>query len=147
MAKRNDGKSKLTEERRLQLPVIAAEIRKILYGTEGFAKWGTSFGEIESDASEIGHEIIRQVMEQVSEEQSRSMPASAMTMESGEVAQFVGTESRVIETPSGPVSWPEPKAFLPESRKDFFPSNSRDGIDGQGRSFARVGAENHSVGE
>ncbi len=36
------------------------------------------------------------------------------------MVELIGTESRTIETVSGTVNWPEPKAYLPKSRKTFF---------------------------
>ena len=130
MAKRLDGKSKLTPEIRRQLAELAAESRKSMYGDQRFPEWGTSFAEIEADANELGREYIRLLMEQTSEEQSRNVPASALTAASGEVADLVGKESRTIETVSGAVHWSEPKAYLPKSRKAFFPSDPRHGVEG-----------------
>ena len=130
MAHRTDGKSKLTPEVRRRLAELAAESRGLIYGGPQCPEWGTSFAEIESDANELGHEYIRLLMEQTSDEQSRNMPTAALTVESGEVADRIGTEPRTIETASGPVSWAEPKAYLPESRKAFFPSDPRVGVEG-----------------
>ena len=130
MAKRMDGKTKLTPEMRQHLLEFARKARGLIYGEEGCPVWGTFFSEIESDAKEVGHEFIRLLMEQTSDVQSRKMPPAAMTSASGEIAQLVGTEKRTLETESGPVSWLEPKAHLPKSRKAFFPSESRSGAGG-----------------
>ena len=127
MAKRTDGKSKLTPEMRQRLAAAAAEARRLVYGDRGCPEWGTSFAEIETDAKEIGHEMIRLLMEQSADEQGHAMPPSALTTCSGEVAQLTGVEERTLETESGPVSWPEPKAHLPKSRKAFFPSGQSAG--------------------
>ena len=128
MANRTDGKSKLTPELRQRLAELAAESRGLVYGAPRCPEWGTSFAEIESDAKEVGHEYIRLLMEQTSDEQSRTMPAAALTAPSGEVADLIGTKPRTLETASGPVSWPEPAAYLPKSRKAFFPSDPRIGV-------------------
>jgi len=130
MAKRTDGKTKLTVEVRRRLSELAREARELLYGEEGCPAWGTSFRELESDAGEFGHELIRLLMEQASDEQSQKMPAAALKVESGEVAQLIGTEQRSLETESGPVQWLEPKANLPQSRKAFFPSEPGVGTEG-----------------
>lgn len=130
MASRTDGKSKLSPEVRRRLAELAAESRGLIYGDQRCPDWGTSFAEIEIDANELGHEYIRLLMEQTSDEQSRNMPSAALTAGSGEVADLIGTESRTIETVSGPVRWGEPKAYLPESRKAFFPSDPRLGVEG-----------------
>lgn len=130
MARRTDGKAKLSPEVRQQLAEMVRVSRELIYGKPGCPAWGTKFAEIESDAKEIGHEFIRLLMEQTSDEQSRSTPNASLKSESGEEAVLTGTETRTIETESGPVSWPEPKAYLPKSRKAFFPSESRTGVEG-----------------
>lgn len=123
MAKRAIGKSKLTPEIRKRLVAVAADTRELVYGEQGCPEWGTSFAEIESDAKEVGHELIRLLMEQTGGDQAGIMPEAALTTDSGETAQCIGTRPRKIETESGPVSWPEPQAYLPKSRKAFFPSD------------------------
>ena len=122
MAKRTDGKAKLTPEVRERLVELAREARLLVYGEQGCPEWGTTFAEIESDAREVGHEFIRLLMEQTGDEQSRDVPDTALTSDSGEAARLVGTRKRTIETESGPVSWQEPQAHLSKSRKAFFPS-------------------------
>jgi hypothetical protein len=122
MPKRTIGTSKLTPEMRQRLAEVAREARRLVYGDKGCPEWGTSFAEIESDAREVGHEFIRLLMEQTTDGQAREMPPTALNTESGEVAQRTGTEQRDLETESGTVSWSEPKAYLPKSRKAFFPS-------------------------
>jgi hypothetical protein len=122
MAKRSTGSSKLTPEVRQQLANMARAARQLVYGEPGCPVWGTLFAEIEDDAKEVGHEFMRLLMEQTTEGQAAALPAAALTTGSGEVAQAVGCRERVIETESGTVVWSEPKAYLPKSRKDFFPS-------------------------
>lgn len=124
MAKRTDGKSKLTAEMRERLVKAAAEARRLVYGEAGYPGWGTSFAEIEADAKEVGHEFIRLLMEQTAGEQAAEVPESALASDSGEQAQWTGQEKdRTLITESGVVSWREPQAYLPKSRKDFFPSD------------------------
>ena len=123
MGKRIAALSKLTPEVRKRLAELAAEARELVYGAQGCPKWGTTFAEIEADAKEVGHEFIRLVMEQTGSQQVDFLPTDVLTTDSGEKAQRVGTRQRRIETESGPVSWSEPKAYLPKSRKAFFPSD------------------------
>ena len=122
MGTRAAAMSKLTPEIRKRLAELAAEARELVYGDQGCPKWGTSFAEIEADAKEVGHEFIRLVMEQTGSEQVGILPEEALTTSSGETAQRIGSRQREVETESGPVSWAEPKAYLPKSRKAFFPS-------------------------
>ena len=123
MGRRIAAFSKLTPEVRKRLAELAAEARQLVYGSPGCPQWGTSFAEIEADAKEVGHEFIRLVMEQTGSQQADLMPTDVLTTDSGEKAQQIGTRPRKIETESGPVSWSEPQAYLPKSRKAFFPSD------------------------
>jgi hypothetical protein len=127
MAKRSIGATKLTAEVRQRLAEVAAEARQLVYGEPGCPEWGTSFLEMESDAREVGHEFIRLLLEQTADRQAGTMPETALTTGTGEAAQRVGTDLREIETESGVVQWEEPKAYLPKSRKDFFPSGESAG--------------------
>jgi len=122
MAKRTVGKSKLTAEVRQRLGEIAREAQWLLYGEGKCPEWGTSFAEIEDDAKEVGYELIRLLMQYSVIDQAEGMPKAALTSDSGEVAEGAGTEERTLETESGPVTWNEPQAYLPKSRKAFFPS-------------------------
>jgi hypothetical protein len=131
MVRRITGKSKLTPQVRQRLSEVASELRDLVYGEAGCPEWGTSFAEIEDDAKEVGHEIIRLVMEQSADQQAEHLPAAALTTEAGEPARLVGTQERTLETESGGVSWCEPKAYLPKSRKAFFPSVAGLGAEGR----------------
>lgn len=122
MAKRTVGKPKLTPEVRQRLAEIAREAQWLLYGEGKCPEWGTSFAEIEDDAKEVGHELIRLLMQHSVADQVEGMPVAALTTDSGEVAEGTRTEERTIDTETGPVTWNEPKAYLPQSRKAFFPS-------------------------
>jgi hypothetical protein len=122
MAKRTVGKPKLTPEVRQRLAEIAREAQGLLYGEGKCPEWGTSFAEIEDDAKEVGYELIRLLMQHSVADQVENMPEGALASDAGEVAQEAGTEERTIETESGPVVWNEPQAYLPKSRKAFFPS-------------------------
>jgi len=122
MVTRTLGKRKLTPQVRQRLDEIAAEARRLMYGEAGCPEWGTLFAEIEDDAQEVGHELIRLLMQQTAEGQAQTLPDEALTIDTGEAARSIGVETRTIETESGEVSWDEPKAYLPKSRKAFFPS-------------------------
>ncbi len=122
MVKRTMGQTKLSPQVRQRLAELAAEARQLVYGEAGCPEWGTPFAEIEDDAKEVGHEFIRLLMQQAAEGQVKSLPEEALITDAGEVAQSIGTEERTIETESGEVSWNEPQAYLPKSRKAFFPS-------------------------
>ena len=130
MAKRTDGKTKLTPEVRQRLVEVAAEARRLVYGDKGHPLWGTKFVEIENDAKEVGHEFIRLLMEQTSGSQAQDIPADALVTETGEAAQIIGRTERTLITESGDIEWAEPKAHLPNSRRAFFPSGEGSGTAG-----------------
>ena len=122
MATRTVGKSKLTPEVRQRLEELAGEARALVYGQAGCPEWGTTFAEIEADAREVGQEFMRLVMEQTNTPQAVEVPEAALQTDAGEVATGLITQDRTLETEAGNVSWKEPKAYLPKSRKAFFPS-------------------------
>ena len=122
MATRTVGKSKLTPEVRQRLVELAGEARALVYGQAGCPEWGTKFVEIEADARELGHEFLRLMMEQTNSRQAAVVPDGALRTDSGEVATGLIGEDRTLGTEAGNVSWKEPKAYLPKSRKAFFPS-------------------------
>ena len=122
MATRTVGKSKLTPEVRQRLEELAGEARALVYGQAGCPEWGTTFAEIEADAREVGQEFLRLVMQQTNSQQATVVPEAAMQTDAGEVATGLITQDRTLETEAGNVSWKEPKAYLPKSRKAFFPS-------------------------
>jgi len=130
MVKRTTGPTKLTPQVRERLAELASESRQLVYGEAGGPEWGTLFAEIEDDAKEVGHEIIRLLMQQVAEGQVESLPDGAFLADGPEVAQSIGTEERTIETESGEVIWNEPKGYRPKSRKAFFPSVEGPGTEG-----------------
>jgi len=130
MVVRSTGERKLTPQVRQRLAEMVQEARQLVYGEAGCPEWGTLFAEIEDDAKEVGHEFIRLLMQQATEGQAELLPNEALAIETGETVLSVGREKRVIETESGEVSWEEPKAYLPKSRKDFFPSIESPGAGG-----------------
>ena len=123
MATRTDGKTKLTPEVRRRLVEVAAEARRLVSGEKGHPLWGTKFVEIENDAKEVGHEFIRLLMEQTSGSQAQDIPADALVTETGETALLIGQTGRTLASESGDIEWSEPKAHLPKSRRDLFPSD------------------------
>jgi len=130
MAKRTTGRRKLTPEVQRRLAEMAAEAQRLIYGEMQCPEWGTSFAEIEQDAKEIGCEFIRVLMQQVASAQSSAMPAGELAVAAEETARPRGTRERRIQTEAGVVVWNEPQAYLPKSRKAFFPSEQGPGAAG-----------------
>jgi len=122
MVKRTVGPKKLTPEVRQWLAEMVAEARQLVYGEAGCPAWKTLFALIEDDAKEVGHEFIRLLMEQTAKEHAAALPAEELVTDREEAARLIDPEERTLETESGPVSWNEPQAYLPKSRKAFFPS-------------------------
>jgi hypothetical protein len=122
MVERSTGRTKLTPQVRQRLAEMVAEARSLVYGEAGCPVWGTLFAEIEDDAREVGHEFIRLLMQQAADGQAENLPPEALVTDSGEAGQPISPRERTIETESGEVNWDEPVAWLPKSRKAFFPS-------------------------
>jgi len=122
MAHNRDELSTRVKER---IAVCQAEVRELLYGEAGCPVWGTKFAEIERTAMSVGEELSRQMMALVAEAQSRELPRDIQTVE-GEQALSVGTVPRSLVTEAGPIEYQTPKAYLPQSRRAFFPSG--DGV-------------------
>ena len=103
-----------------RLREMARELRQVLYGQEGCPEWGTTFAKIESDGMSVGLELARLLMEQSVSEQAQRMPEPAQCVD-GDVVQPAGTNRSKIESEAGPVNWKEPRGYLKQGRKAFFP--------------------------
>lgn len=118
------NREELSDRVRERIAACQAEVREILYGEAGCPVWGTSFAEIERIAMSVGEELSRQFMALAAQTQGGEIPAEAWVCQ-GEQALPVGTETRSLVTEAGPIEYETPKAYLPKSRRAFFPS--RDG--------------------
>jgi hypothetical protein len=74
----------------------------------------------------VGEELSRQLMAEAAGRQQAELSAENLLC-NGEQANFVGTELRVLDTEAGPIEYQTPKAYLPKSRRDFFPSGDGSG--------------------
>ena len=115
------NREELSERVKQRIAACQAEVRELLYGEAGCPVWGTKFAEIERTAMSVGEELSRQMMALVAEAQSREMPRDVLTVE-GEQALSVGTVPRSLVTEAGFIEYQTPKAYLPQSRRAFFPS-------------------------
>lgn len=120
MASNREELSKRVKQR---IAACQAEVRELLYGEAGCPVWGTHFAEIERTAMSVGEELSRQFMALATEAQKREMPEEALAC-GGEQALPVGTEPRSLVTEAGPIEYQTPKAYLPKSRRAFFPSGA-----------------------
>ena len=116
-------REELSERVKQRITECQADVRAMLYGEAGCPVWGTRFAEIERTAMSVGEELSRQFMALAAEAQGGEMPEEALTCE-GEPALPVGMETRPLVTEAGPIQYKTPKAYLPESRRAFFPSGA-----------------------
>jgi hypothetical protein len=119
-------REKLSERVKQRIAACQTEVREILYGEAGCPVWGTRFAEIERIAMSVGEELSRQFMAVAAELQSREIPKDALACH-GEQAVAVGTATRSLVTEAGPIEYETPKAYLPKSRRAFFPSGDSAG--------------------
>jgi hypothetical protein len=117
MGKRRD---ELSERIKAKVAEFDAEIRQLLYGEAGCPAWGTKFAEIEKVAMAVGEELSRRVMVAAAGLQQTELSLKALVCE-GESAEIVGVEKRCLETEAGLIEYETPKAYLPKSRRAFFP--------------------------
>jgi hypothetical protein len=104
-----------------RLGEVAAELRQMIYGEQGYPEWGTKFTEIESEGMAVGLELARLLMEQSVGEQATHMPEEGLDCPE-ETAQPAGTDRADLKTQAGDVEWDEPAAYLNKARRAFFPS-------------------------
>jgi len=104
-----------------RLGEVAAELRHIIYGEQGFPEWGTKFTQIEGEGMAVGLELARLLMEQSVGEQATHMPGEDLDCPE-ETAQPAGTDRADLKTQAGEVEWDEPAAYLNKARRAFFPS-------------------------
>ena len=124
------SKKKLDPQVQEWLRKVAAEGRALLYGSAAYPEWGTKFAEIEQDGMSVGLELARLVMEQSVAEQAQHMPAVAVEVPSDE-ALPAGKEATALETEAGVVDWEQPRSYLKQGRKAFFPPTPISGVGGR----------------
>ena len=103
-----------------RLGEMAAELRQMIYGEQGFPEWGTKFAQIEDEGMAVGFELARVLMEQSVSEQATHMPEEELDCPE-ETAQPAGTDRADLKTQAGDVRWDEPAAYLNKARRAFFP--------------------------
>ena len=111
----------LSERVKQLIAECEANVRQVMYGEACCPVWGTSFAEIESIGMSVGEELSRRFMALAAEVQGLEMPAEALVCE-GEQADPAGTTTRSLVTEAGPIQYETPRAYLPKSRRAFFPS-------------------------
>lgn len=114
-------REELSERVKRRIAACQAEVRELLYGEAGCPVWGTKFAEIERTAMSVGEELSRQFMALAAESQGREMPGGALAC-GGEQALPVGMKTRSLVTEAGTIEYETPQAYLPKSRRAFFPS-------------------------
>lgn len=119
----------MNAELRGKIRAAAAELRKCLYGPQGFPEWGTKFVQIEDDCCEIGDALTAALLEQSIAEQAQTPPSTASTCSKCRHETRPDPddplEPRPLQTSRGEIAWQEPKRYCAECRQDFFPSELR----------------------
>lgn len=116
----------LSEAVKAKVAEFDAAIREILYGEKGCPVWGTKFVEIEALAMSVGEELSRRMMAAAAGQQVAELPPDSLVCEE-EQAQLAGTEDRPLETEAGTIRYQTPRAYLPKSRRAFFPTGEGSG--------------------
>ncbi|MBS0203171.1 MAG: hypothetical protein JSS49_09755 [Planctomycetes bacterium] len=90
-------KATVSPEVQERLEKVAAELRVLLYGEDGFPEWGTKFREIEAEGMSVGLELARLVMEQSVSEQAKVIPQASLSVEE-DLVLVTGAEETPLET-------------------------------------------------
>lgn len=108
-----------------RIRVCEAEVREILYGEAGCPELGTKFTAIEAVAMSVGAELSRRFMASAVGRQALEIPAVLEGL--NEAALHQPAQDRPLVTEAGPIEYQTPKAYLPKSRRAFFPSGEAAG--------------------
>lgn len=111
----------VSAEEAQQLEPLASEVCKIAFGEQGFPVWGTKFSQIEAKVTALGVELARQAIQSALSDQSLTPPSEAFDTELGR-ASPICTEAASVTAQAGTVDWNQPKGYLKDARRSFFPS-------------------------
>lgn len=112
---------------RAKVAAVAEELRRELYGTDGFPREGRLFVDLEDEAVEVGDTLTCALMQQLLQVQADAIqqehPTECRCAVCGQPAQHRSEpEPRWLQTRRGEVGWQEPTYHCDQCRQAFFPS-------------------------
>ena len=105
---------------------VAGELRRELYGEQGFPEWGTKFDEMETEACAIGDAITCELLSQALQSQADGQSGEELCPcgvcgESTEPHPD-GPDPQVVTGRRGDVTWNASYRLCLRCRQAFFPS-------------------------
>ena len=112
----------LNEKLRDRIRAFSVELRREVYGPQGYPAWGTKFIDIENQTAEVGDAIACEMLSQSLQEQAATAGHRDGKCHCGEPIPFEELAGRLLDAKRGAAQWQEPFGRCKRCRKDFFPS-------------------------
>jgi hypothetical protein len=105
---------------------VAGELRRELYGEQGYPEWGTKFAAMETEACAIGDaltcELLNQALQSQAEEQSSAQACPCGVCGEPTRPHPDGPAPQVLTSRRGEVTWNAAHFLCDRCRQAFFPS-------------------------
>jgi hypothetical protein len=112
----------LSEKLRDRIRAFSAELRREVYGPQGYPAWGTKFIDIENQTAEVGDAIACEMLSQSLAEQAEAAGHRDGKCHCGEPIPLKEIAGRLLQAKRGELQWQESFGQCKRCRKAFFPS-------------------------
>jgi hypothetical protein len=113
----------LNERLRERIEAFSAELRREVYGPQGYPAWGTKFVDIEERTAEVGDAIACAMLSQSLQEQAEAAGHhDGRCGVCGEPIPLEEIAGRLLQAKRGEAVWRESHGQCKRCRKAFFPS-------------------------
>ena len=113
----------ISQQLRVRIEALAAELRRELYGPKGYPPWGTKFVEMEEQTGEVGDALACAMLSQGLREQAETEGhAAGKCGGCGEPIPLDEIAGRLLQAKRGEAVWQESYGRCKRCRKSFFPS-------------------------
>ncbi|MCX5653182.1 MAG: hypothetical protein NTY65_00805 [Planctomycetota bacterium] len=112
----------LNEKLRDRIRAFSAELRREVYGPQGYPAWGTKFIDIENQTGEVGDAIACEMLSQGLREQAKAAGHRDGKCHCGEPIPLEEIAGRLLQAKRGEAQWQETFGQCKRCRKAFFPS-------------------------
>ena len=112
----------LNEKLRDRIRAFSAELRREVYGPQGYPAWGTKFIDIENQTAEVGDAIACELLSQSLQEQAKAAGHHDGKCRCGEPIPLGEIAGRLLQAKRGDAQWQESFGQCKRCRKAFFPS-------------------------
>jgi hypothetical protein len=112
----------LSEKLRDRIRALSAELRREVYGPQGYPAWGTKFIDIENQTAEVGDAIACELLSQSLAEQAEAAGHQDGKCHCGEPIPLEEIAGRLLQAKRGEAQWQESFGQCKRCRKAFFPS-------------------------